>query len=229
MADMVAILAALPREIRGLVKGLKPVPELRAQGVWLYRTERAVVVTAGMGAARVSAAFDAARRQASIGEVVSVGLAGACTAATEAGAVLAATLVIDARTGERFRTMQDSAECVLVSTEAIASVQEKARLAASYGAAMVDMEAATAARLALAHGLPFRAVKAISDPHDFELESLGQFAGKNGQFRTAAFALHTALRPRTWGQAATLGRNSNRALTALWAELSGLVGETSRT
>ena len=81
------------------------------------------------------------------------------------------------------------------------------------------MEAATVGRLAAAHGLRFRAIKGISDAHDFELASLSRFAGKHGSFRTGAFAMHTALRPHTWSKAAKLGRESNRALELLHARL----------
>ncbi len=112
---------------------------------------------------------------------------------------------------------------MLVTTETIAGVREKARLHNSYNAALVDMEAATVARLALARGLRFRSIKGISDAHDFELESLSRFADRRGHFRTAAFALHTTMRPRTWSSAMRLGRESNRALTRLWDELRVLI------
>jgi adenosylhomocysteine nucleosidase len=85
------------------------------------------------------------------------------------------------------------------------------------------MEAATVARLARAHRLRFRVIKAVSDDYDFELASLAKFEGKQGSFRTGAFALHTALRPATWSAAMTLGRNSAAALRALNAELEPLV------
>jgi len=79
----------------------------------------------------------------------------------------------------------------------------------------VDMEAATVARLAVAHGLRFRAMKAISDGHEFEMPSLSQFEDHNGHFRTGAFAMYTALRPQQWGKAIELGRGSKRALAKL--------------
>jgi adenosylhomocysteine nucleosidase len=134
------------------------------------------------------------------------------------------TLIVDAKTGERF--VCDDAkdpQRVLVTTEAIAGVREKARLRESYGAALVDMEAATIARLAQARGLRLRAIKGVSDAHDFEMESMKRFADARGQFRTGAFALHTALRPRGWSAAMTLGRDSNRALAKMTATLRAVV------
>ncbi len=105
-------------------------------------------------------------------------------------------------------------------------MQEKARLFEAYGAAAVDMEAATVARLALAHGIPFRAIKAISDDHAFELESLGKFETNHGHFNTLAFALHTAVHPHTWGKTMQLGQNSSRALAALTKVLMAEVHPT---
>ena len=208
------VIAALPREVRGLVRGVNPDPDLLARGIHLYQLPSAVVVTAGMGASRAALAFEAALACGQIERVISAGLAGSCTSAWSAGSVCEAGLVLDALTGERFRSSA-STELVLATTAAIASVQEKARLGQTYNASMVDMEGATVARLARAHGLEFRAIKGISDAHDFELASLSRFEGKHGRFRTSAFALHTALRPHHWRPAARLGRASNRALAAL--------------
>lgn len=221
-----AVLAALPREIHGLVGRVRPEPALLRQGIHLYRLPEAVVATAGMGQARVALAFAAAINACHPSTVLSVGLAGACGSDTAAGSVYEAGLVIDSQTGERFETGQENIAPTLVTIAAIAGIQEKARLAEAYGAAMVDMEAATVARLALAHGLPFRAIKGISDAHDFEMASLSRFAGAQGQFRTAAFALHTALRPHHWRPAARLGRNSYRALESLHARLFEFIPRT---
>lgn len=223
----IAIIAALPREIAGLTRGTRPDSELRQRGIHLYRIDGAVVVAGGMGSSRVTLALDAALYIEGIEAVVSTGLAGACSPAIRAGEVVEATTVVDAMTGERFPCASSNAERVLVTTEAIAGVREKTRLRESYNAALVDMEAAAVARLALARGLQFRAIKGISDAHDFEMESMSRFADPHGHFRTGAFALHTALRPQNWGSAMRLGRESNRALTKLWAKLRTLIDSAS--
>jgi adenosylhomocysteine nucleosidase len=228
VADIIAIVAALPREIAGLVRGVKPDATLTARGIYLYRLPWAVVVAAGMGSARAALAVEAALAAGDVKMLISTGLAGGCVPDVTPGAVLDADIVVDVNTGERFTSASQpvppSRSITLATTDSIASVREKSRLAATYGALMVDMEAATVARLAAAHGLPFRAIKGISDAFDFELDSLGQFAGEKGSFRTAAFALHTALRPWTWGEAITLGRGSAKALGALDVVLKKVVG-----
>lgn len=221
----IAIIAALPREIAGLAKAARPDPALRTRGILLFRMENAIAIAAGMGAARVTLAIEAAVREPGIELLLSTGLAGACSSRIAAGDVLEAGEVIDARTGERF-ACDTRASDVLVTTGAIAGVREKTRLLASYNAAAVDMEAATVARLAAARGLRFRAIKGISDAHDFEIESLSRFADARGHFRTGAFALHTALRPASWSAAMRLGHESNRALGKLWTRLAE-VAETT--
>jgi adenosylhomocysteine nucleosidase len=220
----IAIIAALPREIAGLVRGVPADAALLQRGVHLYRMEQAVVVAAGMGAGRAAVAVEAALAVGMVKTLISAGLAGSCSAELHAGEVAEASLLIDEKTGERF-SLEAEGEFTLVTTDAIASVQEKARLSVAYGASLVDMEAATVARLASAHGVGFRAVKGISDAHDFELASLSRFAGRHGGFRTGAFALHTALRPGQWAKAAKLGRESNRALTALHEALQTIILE----
>lgn len=223
----IAIIAALPREISGLTQGTPPDSELRRRGIHLHRSSGAVIVAAGMGAGRVTLAVEAALRDPGIELLVSAGLAGACSPEIAAGDAFEASTVVDAKTGERFDCATSAAQYILVTTEAIAGPREKARLLATYNAGFVDMEAATVARLAAAKGLRFRAIKGISDAHDFEMKSMSQFADARGHFRTAAFALHTAFHPGSWKPAMRLGRESNRALAKLWTELRSLIAQTN--
>jgi adenosylhomocysteine nucleosidase len=224
MSSGIGIVAALPREISALVKGVRPDPELRTRGVHLYRLPGVVVVAAGMGSERAAHAVGAALASGEVSLLISTGLAGSCSSEVKPGEVVEAATIVDANTGERFSAEASAEGRVLVTAEAIASVREKARLHAAYGAAMVDMEAATVARLARGHGIAFRALKGISDAHDFELESLARFAGRHGSFRTGAFALHTALRPHTWRKAMELGSGSQQALAALGLALRRCIG-----
>lgn len=222
MPPTLALIAALPREIASLVRGTRPDATLLRRNIHLHRLPGAIVAAAGMGAARAAFAVEAALAAAPIGTLVSTGLVGACTSALHPGEVSEAGLVIDADTGERFTTRSPQSP-TLVTTPGIASVSEKSRLAATYNASMVDMEAATVARLASAHSLGFRAIKAVSDAHDFELAALNRFATPDGQFRTLAFALHTALRPQLWSTASALGRHSSLALRNLHTRLLEII------
>ncbi len=214
---MIGIVAALPREVAGLVARARPEPQLKRTGVYLYRLPRAVVACGGMGSVRVLLAVKAILAAAEVRMLVSTGLAGGCDPGLAVASVVQVATVVDAQSGARFTGLDGVG--TLVTTHSIASVQEKQRLFQSYGAALVDMEAATVARLAQMHGLGFRAIKAVSDAHDFELSSLSRFASPRGHFRTGAFALHTALRPHRWRQTMQLGAGSQRALRALTEQL----------
>ncbi|MFC6644472.1 phosphorylase [Granulicella cerasi] len=220
-AKRFGIVAALPRELALLVGKLKPDAVSLEQGIARYELPNAVVVAAGMGAGRAMLAVEAC---GDVETLISVGLAGACSPRLMPGSVAEARVVLDTQTGERYGAASTT-DIVLATTPVIASVAEKARLALAYDAAMVDMEAAAVARLARTRDLPFRAIKAISDAHDFELEGLSKFAGPRGEFRTGAFALYTALRPAMWPKAIKLGGDSSRALKALTAKLQQVIAE----
>jgi adenosylhomocysteine nucleosidase len=218
----IVVIAALPREIAGLVRGTRADASLIKDGVWLYRLEGAVVVAAGMGPARAAVAVEAAGEAEML---ISTGLAGGCVPGLKAGSVLEAGAVVDVGTGERFIAGVGSG-VTLATAGAIAGVAEKARLAERFGAAMVDMEAAAVARMALARGVGFRAIKGVSDGVEFELSALARFEGERGSFRTGAFAAYTAVRPWTWGKTIALGRGSAQALAGLEAVLRGVLAES---
>jgi adenosylhomocysteine nucleosidase len=224
MRECPAIIAALPREVKELVRGWDK-RELPGK-IFVYTNSFAVAACAGMGGARAALAVEAAMAaQAAAGRpvtaLISVGLAGACDPVLPAGEIVRAGEVIDSQSGEHFSNSQFRQ--VLVTSRTIASVKEKQRLYASYHASAVDMEAATVARIARGHDLYFQAIKVISDGADFEIDGLSKFATQQGQFREAAFALHAAMRPQLWGKVARLAANGGLAASTLTTELQGVL------
>ena len=219
MKECPAIIAALPREVKHLVRGWEK--HKLANQVVVYSSEYAVVAHAGMGSERAAMAVQAAMSVRPVTALVSVGLAGGCDPAVRVGDIVRAGVVVDTQSGERFSDAEFRQ--VLVSAPQIASVREKQRLFASYSASAVDMEAATVARIAQGHKLPFRAVKVISDDASFEMQELGRFATQNGQFREGAFAAYSWLRPRLWSKLGQLAGNSKVAIEALTAELESQI------
>ena len=219
-----ALIAALPRELAGVTRGWTRVASALS-GVMLFEQGSSLAVCAGMGCDRVGKAVGAVLAYGPVERLVSIGLAGACVEGLEAGEVLRARTVVDVRTGERFDGDGDEA-ALLVTVGEIAGAAEKRRLVESYGAVMVDMEAACVARQAQAHGLRFAAIKAISDASGVSLDGMERFATTDGRFREMAFARHVALRPHRWRGAVKLGRDSARALRALTtAVLKDLEGQ----
>jgi adenosylhomocysteine nucleosidase len=217
MKECPAIIAALPREVKHLVRGWQE-HKLPNKTI-LYTNAFAVVACGGIGPARATLTIQAAMAMKPVTALLSVGLAGACDPSLKVGDIVRAGVVVDTQSGERYSNSQFKQ--VLVSTPAIASVKEKQRLYESYRASAVDMEAATVARIAQAHNLPFQAIKAISDDASFELQELGRFVTPDGQFREAAFAAYSVAQPRLWSKLFHLAGNGKRAVECLTAELNG--------
>ncbi len=217
MKPRLAIIAALPREINRLVNGWRGDEESPGRGVHIYQNEEAIVVCAGMGAGRAALAAGEALARGPVAMLFSVGFAGALRDGMKAGKVVRPSTVIDAMTGERFAA--EGCDGTLVTVAAVAGTGEKMRLRSSYAAEIVDMEAAGVARIAVARGVAFAAVKAVSDEYDFELPELARFAGPLGEFREGAFAMFLMARPRLWKSAIRLARGSALAAQSLAAEL----------
>jgi adenosylhomocysteine nucleosidase len=88
---------------------------------------------------------------------------------------------------------------------------EKQRLAAAYGAQLVDMEASAIARLAAMRGIPFYAIKGISDGIHDKLPDFNRFIRPDGRFDMAGMVLFSILRPWHWPSLVRMGENSKKA------------------
>lgn len=218
-----AIIAALPQELNPFVrhrsaKGWKRLPASDGVALWEFRHKhgRWLAVCAGMGPERAGVAFAEVLRYGPIDAVCSVGLAGALHSDLPVGQYVGASIVVDTQTGERFRPAAWSLpETILVSSPIIASVKEKARLASTYNAAAVDMEAATIARLAAANGMPFYMSKIVSESSDTELLDFGRWTNAKGQLRLVPLIAYVVVRPWTWLPLIRLGRDSSKACKKL--------------
>ncbi|MGB8480559.1 MAG: phosphorylase [Acidobacteriaceae bacterium] len=223
----IAILAALPREVAPLVRHwaatpLKPKDGLNGppsddKGMRLWENEHAIVACAGMGRARVALALELAEARGPLRSVISVGYAGALREKMRIDGVYWPSIVIDGQTGERFAC--EDGEGVLVTADHVVGRDEKPKLATQWNADLVDMEAATVARLAKLRALPFRTVRAISDPVDDNLPDLSRFTNVRGGFQGASFAMYVALHPWLIPTTIRLGKQSSRASQAIAAAL----------
>lgn len=222
----IAIIAAFPGELKPLVRGWKQ--EFR-EGVhlwcWPYDQGEWIAACAGAGVVAASRAFVEAERDGELSFVISTGWVGALTEECKAGRAYGASGVIDANTGERFRPGAWNGERWLVTSPKVADETEKRRLAAAYGAALVDMEAAGVARLAAMRGIPFYCFKGISDGLTDNLPDFNRFISPSGQFRMARMVLFAALRPWYWPRLVRMGENSRKAANCLAAYLLDFLDE----
>src|ERR1700730_10183707 len=109
---------------------------------------------------------------------------------------------------------------ILVSATQTAGAEQKRKLAESYRAQAVDMEAAAVARGAQARHVRFMAVKAISDESNFAMPAMDRFVDREGKFRSGRFVIYAALRPWLWRRVIQLAANSAKASKTLCTELN---------
>ena len=234
----IGIVAALPGELAPLVRRYKL--QLHGGGVWSGRIDlpggaavEVFAAAAGMGSAAATQAFSRVLSAGDLRVVLSYGWAGALSCGIKPPEVYAPGEVIDARTGERFHTCgslpNTPSGLRLVTLDHVARAEEKRPLAERYRAVLVDMEAATVARLARARGIEFGCIKGISDGYTDVLPDFNRYLDARGQLRTSRFVASALVQPRYWAPLLRLGRHSKVAAEAMaealprWLEGSGLV------
>jgi adenosylhomocysteine nucleosidase len=206
----IAIIAAMPGELKPLTRGWR---HERRNGVdlWSFKNGEWVAACAGAGVNQAAKAFAEVEKLGPITTVISTGWAGALRDDLAPGQANWVAGVIDTRTGERFVTAGQPSDCLLVTSPRVADLPEKKRLASTYSAALVDMEAAGIARLAQMRGIPFYCIKGISDGHSDQLPDFNRFILPGGQFKLARFVLFALLRPWYWHALIRMGENSRKA------------------
>ena len=210
----VAIVVAVEREVRSLVKGWRvDEREHCGRAFRFFENGDAVLVCGGIGREAARRAAEAVIAFYSPGVVWSAGFAGALETGMKVGDVVVPARVIDSSDGSSVGL--ESGSGVLVSFEAVASPGQKLKLRESFGAQAVDMEAAAVARASQLHGVRFATVKVISDESDFTFPELDRFVDGKGRFLEGRFAVYAAVRPWLWGKVVRLGRSSARASVVL--------------
>lgn len=168
---------------------------------------------------------------ASIRGIVSFGVAGGLNPALRSGDIVIASQIVTA--SRRWATEPSLTENLValptkrrrraVVPGVLAGVEEvvtgqigKAALRATTGADAVDMESHIAARYAEFNGLPFAAVRVISDPAHRALPELTMNAIKpNGNVDMWKVMRGIARNPKTIPHLISTGRDFNRALRSL--------------
>jgi adenosylhomocysteine nucleosidase len=222
----VAIVAALEREVRPLIKDWR-VTEKAVDGrrFRFFEKDDSVVVCGGIGAEAARRAAEAVIAIYAPKLIYSAGFAGALDPALKVGDVVRPRRVVNADDGSSVNL--DQREGVLISFGSVASPEQKAKLRDSFGAQAVDMEASAVAQAAAARGIGFAVVKVISDEFDFSFPSIERFVDSDGRFLQGRFAWFTALRPWLWPRVARLARNSNCASLALCRCLRTMIDANS--
>jgi adenosylhomocysteine nucleosidase len=217
----IAMVAALERELAPLLKGWHATDrEFSGRRFRFFESGNQVAVCGGIGREAARRASEAVISLYQPVTVLSVGFAGGLDSSMRVGAVFEPRNVVDA--GDSSRVDIGSGQGTLVSFSSVAGTAQKASLAQAYDAMAVDMEAASVAKSAEAHGLRFAAIKVISDEVGFRMPPMEQFIGKDGEFQSGSFALYAGLRPWIWPSVIRLARNSVTASRVLCRHLEQL-------
>jgi adenosylhomocysteine nucleosidase len=217
MPPRVALIAALEREVAPLARRFIR-REYPGVSFSVFEGGDVKLVCGGIGQKHAAAATRWLIANAKPEVIGSIGFAGALVADYHAGDVMTPATTIDSGTGETFSSA--SGRGILVTGSGVSGEAEKRELATCYQAEAVDMEAAAVARVARESGIPFFAVKAISDELGFAMPPMDRFVSDSGQFRTAELLGYAAVRPAMWPVLARLGRNAKKASSQLcgWLE-----------
>jgi adenosylhomocysteine nucleosidase len=220
MKPRIAVIAALPRELEPLVRAWPM--RSRGKGTMLATCENAIAACAGMGREQVLAAFALALQQGPVSEIISIGFAGALRTQIARGTLYWPEIVIDAATGEQFRCMGGRSG-VLVTADRVLNAEEKAKAASQWHADIVDMEAAVVARAALEQGIPFRALKVVSDAVDDKLPDFNRFVDEYGGFHESKFTMHLVMHPWQIPAAMRVGRVASAGAKAMASALRNAI------
>ena len=222
----VAIIAAMPGELKPLVRGW-PTSSRGNIHFWARRDEEEewIAACAGAGQQAATRAFADIEDGGPIDLVISIGWVGALKPDLAPGTAHNVSGVIDARTGERFHCDAGSGDRWLVTSPIVADRAEKQRLASAYKADLVDMEGAAIARLAQMRGIPFYSIKGVSDGFADKLPDFNRFIRLDGQFDLTAMVLFAILRPWHWPSLIRMGENSRKASLGLRDSLLNFLHE----
>jgi adenosylhomocysteine nucleosidase len=213
MTYRIGIIAALFGELKPLVSDWSQ----QADGAFLTQrgSVAAIAVARGIGAVRAEQAVAIAETYGHLDALVSVGWAGGASCGVQPGTAYEIGEIIDSVSGERYATSAAASPIKLATLDHVAGRDEKRRFAESYGASLVDMEAAAVAQAARARGIPFYCWKAVTDIATEDLPDFNYFLDQEKQLRTRQVAAYALTHPRYVAPLLRMGRNSKSGADAL--------------
>jgi adenosylhomocysteine nucleosidase len=191
------------------------------------RTGIAVAVC-GVGPASARRAAEAVTRRDPPAAVVVAGFAGALWPGLAVGDVVTAAEVVDEAGGRwRCADVGQGTARVLTTSRLIGSPAEKRALGERHLADVVDMESAAVAQVCEARGVPFLAVRAVSDTVDTALSPRLVKLLSGGKASPLKAALALIRQPSLVGEFRRLARDTKFAAKTLAAALVEIVAPQS--
>ena len=221
---MIALLAALDQEASALRRQMALAPTTTAGldapiYTGIFRGRTVLLAITGMGRARAEAAAAALIEHAPVTAVLSIGFSGALSATLEVGDLVLVSRLLALPDSDDDATalppcdpdptlLQAASEAfgatslrvitgqTVTMSAVINAPGEKQALNDRTGAIAVDMESYWIARLAAAHGMPFMALRVISDALHDPLPPFEQFLDADGTLHTRPLATYLLRNPR---------------------------------
>lgn len=238
---MVAVAGALPMEIDGLRRlgGLRRTP---ARGFGYYagdiRGRDVAFFVSGVGEERAYQTARAACRALPIRAYLSVGLSASLSEDLEPGGLVVAESIASLANGMVYQSderllglARESLEgrasfgLVAASREVLTTSEGKKKAAASCKALALDMETYGAARAVEEQGVPFMAIRAISDTLGEDLPvDFNRFL-RGGTLDWPRFMAHVITHPVAIPGLIRLGRNSRMAVRNLTEAVAGVISK----
>lgn len=202
------MIAADAREFRGLCARIGAGSDLQ----WPIGYSRAVerdgrrwiLAANGPGPRLATRAFEAAASRVRFRAVLNTGYCGALDPELRAGEVVAADLIIDGDTGERFgASVPDGASelrrgAIVTGDRVISTASMKAELRRTTGARFADMEASAVAKASQARSLPFHCIRVVSDTAEEGFDTdLNAARDAEGRFELMSILAQAARKPWT--------------------------------
>ncbi len=228
MKARIAIVAAMEREIEGLVKGWASTTRVYyGRQYKIFSDDDVAVICGGIGAVPARRAAEAIVSVHQPQMLISAGFAGATRSGLDVGTPITPASVVDVASGRRYPTRFGTG--VVATVHTVVGPKEKAEIFAKFSADAVEMEAAGVAEVAQQRGLQFLCVKTISDLPDFDLPPIQQFVGADGELETGRLVAFAAFRPVMWRQLRDLAAHSARAAETLAQVLGSILKDPRLT
>ena len=239
---MIVLLAALAEEAAGLRRRMALVPEAVASiggpaYTGQYCGKPVALVVTGMGQQRAEEGIGAVLAQLPVTAVISIGYSGALERQLQVGdLVLASELIgltvpggkieptIYPADQELLRTAEETLQtaplrvvsgATVTASRIITTPAAKRDIGRQTGAVAVDMESYWVARAVANRGIPFLAIRAISDTQEESLSLLHEILDEEGSPGARRLAAHLIRKPGSLIALARLAWNAGRARRSL--------------
>jgi adenosylhomocysteine nucleosidase len=183
------------------------------------------VVITQVGVARAKLAIETLLSRSTPKLVILAGYGGALTDSSKIGDVIVAKDVID-ESGNAYAcvAVPGAAGRVLTVNRMIATAEEKRALGLAHGAAVCDMESAAVAAVCQAKGVPFLAVRAISDDATCSLPAELDDIIQNGRVSVRRLIITIIRKPGIVREFRKLHCDTQLAGERLGEALHGIIG-----